>query len=387
MKLIPTPVCTSRGLSTTLYARSPIGDCISERGDQFDLTGLLTPVFPDAIFNKNHDHRFIPKESFLGPLDIYGVFATGNPWLGTEVIFAAPEHSEYSSDQYAIKVRRKSSDDVENWDFEAGLNFYHPNITRIKFIGEAIDSRKFGVMDLINGISLKQAIDLIHSRVLNPERKIPRQKRKDPFEDLKRPALTLTNTEGTHTGISRYENVLRECFMPDQRILLREQLKKEILNAMLIVAMALDFLKEQNVAHCDIKPANILLSYEYGKMVPHIIDLGAASNPYVDEGALKTGRLRGTPGFVSPEIISGGDVDSRADFFSLSAIIYKIATGESPFAGPNRDQILKNTISLDPKPLSNDSMNDLVMRGLNKSPDQRLSGQGFIASFKSLLTA
>jgi len=401
MKLTPTPVCTMKGFLWNM-GKSPHVSKYTEAGEieGFDLTGLFTPLYPSTMFENKYEYPFKPKEKLpVGDLAICGVFAIGNPYFESRVIFATEsEENAYHEFAiadllYAIKVRAKTITDVENLDFEAGLNFSHPNITKVTYAGETTDNKRFGLMELVDGISLHQAIELLHSKTLNPDRPILKQKRRrddnilTPFQAISQPV------HGTHSGIEHYEKNLPIFFSPEARVLLREQLKKEILQALLTVAEIFLYLSSvetgnhKGIVHRDIKPLNILLTCDDGKITPHVIDFGACCHPYVEEGALKTGIMKGTLGYAAPELISGGDINSQTDFFSLSALIYKVFSGKAPFKGINQEQTMRMTAENDPEPLTQADFNDFVMRGLAKNPSKRLSGNDFVEELRQLLSA
>ncbi|MGW7365987.1 tetratricopeptide repeat protein, partial [Streptomyces sp. NPDC054841] len=97
------------------------------------------------------------------------------------------------------------------------------------------------------------------------------------------------------------------------------------------VADALAYTHEQGIVHRDLKPANIMRLTD-GTV--KICDFGIARLAH-DIGFTSrltgTGIAMGTPHYMSPEQISGGDVDHRSDLYSLGCVLYEIATGVPPF--------------------------------------------------------
>jgi Protein kinase domain len=95
------------------------------------------------------------------------------------------------------------------------------------------------------------------------------------------------------------------------------------------VCEALEFAHQQGVVHRDIKPANVLLSDDGAVKVA---DFGVARvRAETDETRLTfTGLALGTPDYMAPEQRQGGDVDGRADLFSLGVMLYEMLTGELP---------------------------------------------------------
>jgi serine/threonine protein kinase/formylglycine-generating enzyme required for sulfatase activity len=95
---------------------------------------------------------------------------------------------------------------------------------------------------------------------------------------------------------------------------------------------------QKGVIHRDLKPSNVLVTEEQGVPHPKVIDFGIARavGPQALENSLvtETGRILGTPAYMSPEQASGGRiaVDTRTDIYSLGAILYELLVGVSPLA-------------------------------------------------------
>ncbi len=107
---------------------------------------------------------------------------------------------------------------------------------------------------------------------------------------------------------------------------------------------ALAYSHNRGIIHRDIKPANILFSPE-GR--PFLTDFGIAKTR---ESTLHThtGRMMGTPAYVSPEQALGEEVDARSDQYSLAITLYKATTGHLPFAGDEFLQTLVQRVNQPP---------------------------------------
>ena len=103
------------------------------------------------------------------------------------------------------------------------------------------------------------------------------------------------------------------------------------LGVLALVADALDYAHHQGVVHRDVKPANVLMT---STDVPKLSDFGLSMIAFSEE-AERSGVIRGTPHYMSPEQTRGGRLDYRTDLYSLGVMIYESATGGVPFTGPS----------------------------------------------------
>jgi len=103
------------------------------------------------------------------------------------------------------------------------------------------------------------------------------------------------------------------------------------------VCHAVQHAHQKGVIHRDIKPSNILVTLHDGVPVPKVIDFGIAK---ATEGRLtdltvytELHQFIGTPAYMSPEQaeMSGLDIDTRSDIYSLGVLLYELLTGRTPF--------------------------------------------------------
>ena len=112
---------------------------------------------------------------------------------------------------------------------------------------------------------------------------------------------------------------------------------KDRLDLFIKVCHAIQHAHQKGIIHRDIKPSNILVTLHDGVPVPKVIDFGIAK---ATEGRLTDNTVYtqlhqfiGTPAYMSPEQaeMSGLDIDTRSDIYSLGVLLYELLAGSTPF--------------------------------------------------------
>jgi len=160
----------------------------------------------------------------------------------------------------------------------------HPNIARVLDAGETNTGRPYFVMELVKGIPITQYCD---------EAELPTRERLELFVS---------------------------------------------------VCHAVQHAHLKGIIHRDLKPSNVLVTLHDGAPVVKVIDFGVAkaTGQQLTEKTLFTGfaQMIGTPLYMSPEqaALSGLDIDTRSDIYSLGVLLYELLTGTTPLAGEKLKQ-------------------------------------------------
>ena len=138
------------------------------------------------------------------------------------------------------------------------------------------------------------------------------------------------------------------------------------------IAEALDYAHRNQIIHRDLKPANIILT-EDGRA--KITDFGIAKIVARD-AVSKTLAIMGTPAYMSPEQVTGGEIDSRSDLFSMGILLYLMLVGEKPFPGDTAAVMFKivyedPTLPSKTNPVLTSGHDYLVLRCLAKDRTKR----------------
>ena len=154
------------------------------------------------------------------------------------------------------------------------------------------------------------------------------------------------------------------------------------------VALALGAAHQRGVVHRDIKPENILVDRATGRAM--VTDFGIARlADALQVGALtRTGQVLGTVGYMSPEQVTGSEVDGRSDLYSLGVVAFEMLSGKLPFDGPAPVVIVAHATRPAP-PLATVALHvpaalcAVVDRCLRKDPSERYaSGDALAAAFE-----
>lgn len=115
------------------------------------------------------------------------------------------------------------------------------------------------------------------------------------------------------------------------------------------VAEALSYAHGKRVIHRDIKPANIFM---VGRTTPKVLDFGIARivRARRDGSKQQQDNQAGSPHYMAPEQIEGGETDARTDVFALGAVLWELLTGRKAFPGNSLEAIGQAVLATPPRP-------------------------------------
>lgn len=140
----------------------------------------------------------------------------------------------------------------------------------------------------------------------------------------------------------------------------------------------------EGLVHRDIKPANLFLcrhgqQCDFVKVLDFgLVALEQASEEAGDARLTREGVVAGTPAYIAPEMVTGGEVDPRADLYALGGVAYWLLTGQSPFEGRPVMATMLAHVNEQPTPPSAiadveipESLERIVLWCLEKRPEDR----------------
>jgi serine/threonine-protein kinase len=154
------------------------------------------------------------------------------------------------------------------------------------------------------------------------------------------------------------------------------------------IADALQSAHRHNIVHRDIKPENVLL--DEGHAVVADFGIARALTAAGDARTTGTGVVVGTPAYMSPEQVSGEQLDGRSDIYSLGCVLFELLTGDPPYPGRSSLAIIARRLS-EPvprvrslRPEVPEAVDDAVRRALAEAREDRFASA---AAFSQALAA
>lgn len=159
----------------------------------------------------------------------------------------------------------------------------------------------------------------------------------------------------------------------------------EAIGIIVQIASALGAAHRRGIVHRDLKPENILMRDD---TTPVLTDFGAARIRDRKTIFSKDGATVGTPVYMSPEQVTGQELDGRSDIYAIGILFFELLTGKKPFRGGSFTEIASQHLYA-PIPKLPDELGPLqhiIDALLAKSAEQRYStAQGFIDALRSVV--
>jgi serine/threonine-protein kinase PpkA len=193
---------------------------------------------------------------------------------------------------------------------------------------------------------------------------------------IRDPCVVQIYDYGVHTG---YEYLVME-YLPSGDLKARMQqvlTEQETLRYVAQIAAALQVVHDAGLLHRDLKPPNVMLR-ENGDVA--LIDFGLARALDGSTPSTRTGVLRGSPYYMSPEQAMGEVLDARSDFYSLGIMYYEMLTGKKPYTGASAMDVLQQHVNA-PLPILPRRLichEPLLLKLIAKSREERFATAGEI---------
>jgi serine/threonine protein kinase len=157
------------------------------------------------------------------------------------------------------------------------------------------------------------------------------------------------------------------------------------------VLIALQAAHEENIIHRDLKPDNIFLAEKKRNVkIVKLLDFGVAKllDTKATNYKTRTGAIVGTPFYMSPEQVTGGDVeiDARADVYSAGLIFYEMLTGKPAFDGKTVLDIFQKRLTENPippqthRPEIPEALSALVLSSIERDRKKRIQSASEFAN-------
>ena len=236
-------------------------------------------------------------------------------------------------------AHQQSADEQESGDFPIGRTISHYRV-----IGK-LGAGGMGVVYEAEDIRLKRrvALKFLPDNLAHDPRALQRFKREaNAASSLNHPSICTIYEVEEQDGQPVIVMELLEGESLKERIRKGTVPADELLDLGIQTSDALTAAHAKGIIHRDIKPANIfmvgpgrvkILDFGLAKAIPkHRPEIEPSDN---DQSLTVEGAIPGTTAYMSPEQVSGEEIDARSDLFSLGVVLYEAATGRRPFVGKN----------------------------------------------------
>ncbi|MCO4772576.1 MAG: protein kinase, partial [Deltaproteobacteria bacterium] len=276
--------------------------------------------------------RLAPSRGRIGPYAIRGLLGQG----GMAAVYLAEDTRD--GRQVAVKVLARMR---PSWvhrfsrEFEAARRVDHPNVVRVLEAGEHEGTAYFSMERVLGVTAQRYVLGLDGSQPLPPP---------PPMEP-----------SGSAEPVM-IDRVLRSIAVGIQ------------------LTRAVQAIHNVGLVHRDLKPGNVLVTHEG---VVKLVDFGVAKWLEEQSQFTQVGHVVGSYSYMSPEQITGAEVDHRADTYGMGVLIYELLSGAPPFRARRPQEYLWLHCTAQPEPLSRRMLgfppgfDALLLEMLQKEPADR----------------
>lgn len=223
---------------------------------------------------------------------------------------------------------------------------------------------------------------LVAIKTLRPARELPAEQREQLQRRLRSEAATVARLN--HPNIIAIHDVVvwydTPCIVMEyvegwtlaHLITGSPLVPVEAVQIVLQMCDALEYAHALGVVHRDIKPGNILMS-EKGLAKLGDFSIAQLTGPDGEE----TGTMVGTPGYIAPEQVTEGTMDTRSDVFSLGVVLYEAVAGVRAFPGSDLVTVLSDIAHVEPvspreyNAAVTPALAAVIRQAMSKQPDRR----------------
>ena len=294
------------------------------------------------------------------------VFEAVHQSLGRRVALKVMLEREFESEKQIARFRREA---------QAAARLHHTNIVSVFGVGEA-EGFHFYVMEYVDGISLKSAVQSLTSSMANLDGRGPAAASKlGTVGDGDLATVEKANRETGEFSIA--SSALASSLQsspavshPDFRN--NAQRYQWVADVGAQVADALAYSHQMGILHRDIKPANLMLD-DKGQV--WITDFGLVKL-HDEEAITKTGDVIGTPQYLAPESLKG-EYDQQSETYCLGLSLYELATLQPAIEPGSHAQVFNRIIHEQPKapgtvdPSMPRDLATIIAKAIRKDPAER----------------
>ena len=276
-----------------------------------------------------------PALGRVGPYEILDLLGQG----GMAAVYLARDKREGQEEQeVAVKVlARMRPSWVQRFsrEFDAARRVDHPNVVKVLEAGEA-DGLAYYSMERITGVTAARYVN-------------------DLAADDSLPAPPPMERRGPAVPID-------------------PQLLDRTLDVSIQLSRAVGAIHSVGLVHRDLKPGNVLVT---GAGIVKLVDFGVAKWLEEQTSFTQVGHVVGSYSYMSPEQITGAEVDRRADMYGMGILLYELLTGAPPFRARRPQEYLWLHCTAQPEPVSRylegvpPELDALLLRLLSKEPADR----------------